>query len=63
MIHAAHASRYHWSQVGEPVNVAHGEWQCSHVYAALGRAEPALHHARRLQFQLAQFLVTLNLTF
>lgn len=47
MIHAAHASRYHWSQVGEPVNVAHGEWQCSHVYAALGRAEPALHHARR----------------
>jgi len=47
MIHAAHASRYHWSQAGEPVNLAHGEWQCSRVYAALGRAEPALYHARR----------------
>ena len=23
------------------------EWQCSRVYAVLGRAEPALHHARR----------------
>jgi hypothetical protein len=33
--------------VGEPVNLARGEWQCSRVYAVLGRAEPALHHARR----------------
>jgi hypothetical protein len=24
-----------------------GEWLVSHVYAVLGRAEPALHHARR----------------
>jgi len=47
MVHAAHASRYHWGQVGEPVNLARGEWQCSRVYAALGRPEPALHHARR----------------
>jgi hypothetical protein len=47
MLHAAHASRYHWGQVGEPVNWARGDWQCSRVYAALGRAEPALHHGTR----------------
>jgi len=49
MIHSAHASRYHWGEVGvgEPVNLARGEWQCSRVYAVLGRAEPALWHGRR----------------
>jgi len=49
MMHSAHASRYHWGEVGvgEPVNLARGEWQCSRVYAVLGRAEPALWHARR----------------
>jgi DNA-binding transcriptional MerR regulator len=47
MVHAAHASRYHWGEVGGPAHRARGEWQCSRVYAVLGRAEPALHHARR----------------
>ena len=47
MLHAAHASRYHWIRVGTRVNAARGEWQCSRVYAVLGRPEPALHHARR----------------
>jgi hypothetical protein len=47
MLHAAHASRHHWGQVGEPVHWARGEWQCSRVYATLGRAEPAIHHGRR----------------
>jgi DNA-binding transcriptional MerR regulator len=47
MIHAAHASRHHWGQVGEPQNLARGEWQCSRVYAVLRRPEPALWHARR----------------
>ena len=47
MIHAAHASRYHWGEVGKPENLARGEWQCSRVYALLRRAEPALWHARR----------------
>jgi DNA-binding transcriptional MerR regulator len=47
MLHAAHASRYHWGEVGEPANFARGEWQCSRVYAVLGRAEPALWHGRR----------------
>jgi len=50
MIHTAHASRYHWGQVPEatPMNLARGEWLISRVYAVLGRAEPALHHARRV---------------
>jgi tetratricopeptide (TPR) repeat protein len=30
-----------------PANLARGEWQCSRVYAVLGRAEPCLHHAQR----------------
>ncbi|HSK93754.1 MAG TPA: MerR family transcriptional regulator [Candidatus Angelobacter sp.] len=47
MLHAAHASRHHWGVVGEAVHRARGEWQCSRVYAALGRPEPALWHARR----------------
>ncbi len=47
MIHAAHASRYHWGRVGEPANRARGEWQCARVYSTLRRPEPALWHARR----------------
>ena len=47
MIHAAHASRFHWGEVGEPVNLARGEWQVSRVYSVLRRPEPALFHARR----------------
>ena len=47
LIHAAHASRHHWAQVGTPANLGRGEWQVSRVYAALGRAEPALYHAGR----------------
>jgi hypothetical protein len=47
MIHRAHASRWHWGRVGEPANLARGEWLCSRVYAVLGRGEPALWHARR----------------
>ena len=50
MLHAAHASRWHWAQTGVPdINqrLAVGEWQCSRVYAVLGRGEPSLHHARR----------------
>ena len=53
MIHAAHASRYHWSQAGTGVNLARGEWQCARVYSVLGRGEPALWHAGRC-VELAQ---------
>ncbi len=47
MIHAAHASRFHWGVVGKPVNWAIGEWQVSRVYAVLKRPEPAMYHAKR----------------
>ncbi len=47
MIHAAHASRHHWAEIGTGGNLARGEWQVSRVYATLGRAEPALYHAGR----------------
>jgi hypothetical protein len=47
MIHAAHASRYHWGVVGKAENRARGEWQISRVYTVLGRAEPAVAHAQR----------------
>jgi hypothetical protein len=46
MIHQAHASAFHWLQVGQPENFARSHWQCSRVYSILGRAEPALYHAR-----------------
>ena len=49
MVHAAHASRWHWSQAGDlggDEQLAVGEWQCSRVYSVLGRGEPALHHAQ-----------------
>jgi DNA-binding transcriptional MerR regulator len=50
MIHMAHASRYHWGQVptASLAHLARGEWQISRVYTVLGRAEPALWHARRV---------------
>ena len=49
MVHAAHASRFHWARAegAEPANLARGEWQCSRVYAVIGRGEPAVWHARR----------------
>ena len=46
MVDAAHASLYHWREVGGPP-ATRGEWLVAHVYAVLGRPEPALHHARR----------------
>jgi hypothetical protein len=47
MVHAAHASRLHWGEVGTAVNLVRGEWQVARVYATLGRGEPALYHACR----------------
>jgi DNA-binding transcriptional MerR regulator len=48
MLHMAHASRYHWGEVGTPANLARGEWQCSRVYAVLRRPEPCRHHGQRV---------------
>jgi len=49
MIHAAHASRYHWEQVFERdlCLLGRGEWQISHVYALLKMPDSALYHAKR----------------
>jgi hypothetical protein len=48
-VHAAHASAYHWLHAAgaTAANRARSHWLCSHVYAVVGRAEPALHHAGR----------------
>ena len=47
MVHAAHASRWHWGNAGGPMEWAVGEWQCSRVYAVLGLAEASLRHGER----------------
>ena len=47
MLHAAHASRYHWGNVGEPVTWVRGEWLCSRVYCVLKRPSSAIWHAHR----------------
>jgi hypothetical protein len=56
MLHAAHASRFHWGEAEEcaPENLARGEWQVARVYTVLGRAEPAIWHARRCLEQCEQ---------
>lgn len=45
MIHCAHASRYLWGEVGEPINFERGEWQISKVYYLVNNGERALYHA------------------
>ena len=51
MIDMAHASRWHWSVVGAPVNLARGSWQISRVYAVLGRGNAARVHAESYLFE------------
>lgn len=45
MIHTAHASRYHWDRVGQPVHFARGEWLISRAYTLVQCGESALRHA------------------
>jgi hypothetical protein len=64
MIHAAHASRYHWGIAGSPINLARGEWQISRIYALLNRTEPCGYHARRcLDITLAHEIGDFDLAF
>ena len=35
MIHMAHASCYHWSIIGTPLEIERGEWQISRVHSVL----------------------------
>jgi hypothetical protein len=46
MIHAAHASRFHWGMVGDVENFVRGNWQIAHVYTLLGHTHSALYHAQ-----------------
>ncbi len=46
MIHTAHASRYHWGQIGTPLNFARGDWQVSRVYAVLGFGVMSFKYAK-----------------
>ena len=47
LVHMAHASMYHWSQIGNVANRARGESLVGYVYAALGLGEAAVRHASR----------------
>src|SRR5262252_5161330 len=49
VVDAAHASAHHWRHASgaTAANWARSHWLCSHMYAVLGRPEPALHHAER----------------
>jgi hypothetical protein len=47
MLHAAHASQYHWLRVGTAVHEQRGEWLLARVSAELGWGEAALRHATR----------------
>jgi hypothetical protein len=64
MIHACHASRYHWEIAGTGVHLARGEWLVSRVYAVLQRTEPCLYHAGRcLEITLKNDLQDFDLAF
>jgi hypothetical protein len=47
MLHAAHGSRFHWGEIGTPLEFERGEWQISRVYSVLNRPHAALFHAQR----------------
>ena len=47
MVHAAHASRFHWGEIGTAVEFERGEWQISRVYSILKKPQSALYHAKR----------------
>ncbi len=46
MISATFASKYHWSQIGEPINFQRAEWQISRIFSILGRGDLALQYAK-----------------
>ena len=53
MVQAAHASMYHWAQIGKELQLQRGHWLLAHVYTTLERPEAALYHANYC-FQLTQ---------
>ncbi len=47
MLHAAHASLFHWLHAGKEVNRQRGEWMIARVHTTLGNGEEAIRHASR----------------
>ena len=47
VVEAAHASLWHWTYAGGPLERQRGEWLISHVYALLGDGPNALRYAQR----------------
>jgi hypothetical protein len=47
MLHASHASLWHWLCTGAVANEQRGEWLLSRVQVVLGNPDRALHHATR----------------
>jgi DNA-binding transcriptional MerR regulator len=47
LIDTAHASAWHWRQVGNAANEARGHWMLARVYSILGHSAEAVYHARR----------------
>jgi hypothetical protein len=47
MVHAAHASLYHWMRAGTAVHLQRGNWLIARAYVALALPAPARRFARR----------------
>jgi hypothetical protein len=47
MLQAAYTSRFHWGEIGTPLEFERGEWQISRVCSVLNRLEAAIYHAQR----------------
>ena len=47
MVHAAHASCYHWLRSGSNLHHQRAEWLLAHVYTVLNTPDLALRHATR----------------
>jgi hypothetical protein len=45
LISTAHASYWHWLQVGTPLNMERAHWLLARCCAAVGKGPEALHHA------------------
>lgn len=53
ILDAAHASLYHWKQVGQAVHRQRGEWLLCRVHTALEQPAEAIRHAQRC-YELTQ---------
>ena len=47
MLHASHASLYHWLQVGTGLHHQRGEWLVSRVQTVLGNGDEVIQYANR----------------